>query len=93
MGYGIYHQSVYSYAQFRQRFMKFKIHRGTQEIGDSCVEIWTYTTRIVIDFWMPLVYPDRTKFNSREIKHKSVQDLLSEGILPDFQSFYDGRQI
>lgn len=72
--------------------MKFKIHRGTQEIGGSCVEIWTYATRIVIDFGMPLVNPDRTKFNSREIKHKSVQDLISEGILPNIQSLYDGAQ-
>jgi len=73
--------------------MKFKIHRGTQEIGGSCVEIWTDTTRIVVDFGMPLVNPDRTKFNSREIKHKSGQDLISEGILSDIQSFYYGRQI
>ena len=35
--------------------MKITIHRGTQEIGGSCVEIWTETTRIVVDFGMPLV--------------------------------------
>lgn len=72
--------------------MNFKIHRGTQEIGGSCVEIWTDSTRIVVDFGMPLVNPDRTQFNSREIKHKSVQDLISEGILPDIKSLYDGTQ-
>ncbi len=72
--------------------MKFKIHRGTQEIGGSCVEIWTDTTRIVVDFGMPLVNPDRTKFNSREIKGKSVKDLISEGILPDIQGLYDGTR-
>ena len=26
--------------------MKFKINRGTQEIGGSCVEVWTEKTRI-----------------------------------------------
>ncbi len=30
--------------------MNFKIHRGTKEIGGSCVEIWTESTRIVVDF-------------------------------------------
>jgi Cft2 family RNA processing exonuclease len=35
--------------------MNFKIHRGTKEIGGSCVEIWTDTSRIVIDLGMPLV--------------------------------------
>jgi len=35
--------------------MKFKIHRGTKEIGGSCIEVWTETTRILVDFGMPLV--------------------------------------
>jgi ribonuclease J len=35
--------------------MKFKIHRGTKEIGGSCVEVWTENTRILLDFGMPLV--------------------------------------
>ena len=29
--------------------IKFKIHRGTKEIGGSCVEIWTKSTRIIVD--------------------------------------------
>jgi len=35
--------------------MKLIIHRGTHEIGGSCVEIETDKTRILIDFGMPLV--------------------------------------
>jgi len=35
--------------------MKFKIHRGTKEIGDSCVEVWAESTRILLGFGMPLV--------------------------------------
>lgn len=35
--------------------MHFKIHRGTQEIGGSCVEVWTDNARILADFGMPLV--------------------------------------
>jgi len=68
--------------------MKFKIHRGTQEIGGSCVEIWTESTRIVLDFGMPLVNPDHTKFDSRAIKDQSVDKLRETGILPDIASLY-----
>ena len=41
---------------------------------------------------MPLVNPDRTQFNSREIKHKSVRDLISEGVLPDIPSLYNSSE-
>ena len=35
--------------------MKFKIRRGTKEIGGSYVEVWTESTRILLDFGMTLV--------------------------------------
>ncbi len=54
--------------------MRFQIHRGTREIGGSCVEIWTESTRLVVDFGMPLVNPDKTQFNSRAIKNLSVTE-------------------
>jgi len=69
--------------------MKFKIHRGTQEIGGSCVEIWTKSTRIVVDFGMPLVNPDKTRFNSKTIKNLSVKELISKGVLPDIDGLYE----
>jgi len=59
--------------------MKFKIHRGTREIGGSCVEIWTESTRIVVDLGMPLVNPDRTRFDSESIRDASVQELIAKG--------------
>lgn len=69
--------------------MNFKIHRGTKEIGGSCVEIWTESTRIVVDFGMPLVNPDKTPFDSRTIKNLSVKELMREGVLPDIKSLYE----
>jgi len=69
--------------------MNFKIHRGTKEIGGSCVEIWTELTRLVVDFGMPLVNPDKTQFNSGEIKNTSAGVLIDKGILPNIQSLYD----
>ncbi len=69
--------------------MKFKIHRGTKEIGGSCVEIWTDKCRIVVDIGMPLVNPDRTPFDSRALKDLSTQELVRQGILPDIRGLYD----
>ncbi len=69
--------------------MKFKIHRGTREIGGSCVEIWTESTRIVIDLGMPLVNPDRTSFDSNSIKDASVEELIDTGVLPNIKGLYE----
>jgi ribonuclease J len=68
--------------------MNFKIHRGTKEIGGSCVEVWTDTSRIVIDLGMPLVNPDQTPFDARETDNRSREELIQEGILPDIPSLY-----
>lgn len=69
--------------------MNFKIHRGTKEIGGSCVEIWTESTRIVVDFGMPLVKPDKTQFDSRAIKYLSIEELIGKGILPNIVGLYE----
>jgi len=73
--------------------MNFKIHRGTQEIGGSCVEVWTEKTRIVIDIGMPLVNKDGTEFDSRNVESKSINELRRETILPDINGFYEGDNI
>ncbi len=74
--------------------MKLTIHRGTQEIGGSCVEVWTETTRLVIDLGMPLVGLDQSKFDSRAIEGQSLGELREQGILPDIEGLYsDGGSV
>ena len=68
--------------------MRFKIHRGSNEIGGSRVEVWTDTARIVIDLGMPLVNPDRTPFDARETEKRTNEELIRENILPDIPSLY-----
>ncbi len=68
--------------------MNFKIHRGTQEIGGSCVEIWTENTRIVVDIGMPLVDSEGKQFNYSKYKALSTSELIEKGILPKIQGFY-----
>jgi len=68
--------------------MNFKIHRGASEIGGSCVEVWTETTHVVIDFGMPLVNPDKTKFDSSVLGKYSREELVANCVLPDIPGLY-----
>jgi ribonuclease J len=69
--------------------MKFKIHRGTKEIGGSCVEVWTESTRILLDFGLPLVEKDGTSFDFGKYKALSVTELIAVGVLPDIKGLYN----
>ncbi len=69
--------------------MNFKIHRGTKEIGGSCVEVSTANTRILLDFGMPLVNKDKSEFDSTKIKNSTIHELIEKGILPDVKGLYD----
>jgi ribonuclease J len=70
--------------------MYFKIHRGTKEIGGSCVEVWTENTRILLDFGMPLVEKDGKEFNFNKYKALKAEELVELGVLPDIDGLYDG---
>jgi len=68
--------------------MNFKIHRGTREIGGTCIEVWTENTRILLDFGMPLVEKDGTEFDFSVYKSMSPEELVLAGILPDIEGLY-----
>jgi ribonuclease J len=68
--------------------MNLIIHRGTQEIGGSCVEVWTDTTRIVLDIGMPLVGKNGAEFDFGKYKHLNVNELIARKVLPDIKGFY-----
>lgn len=69
--------------------MNFKIHRGTQEIGGSCVEVWTENTRVLLDFGMPLVEKNGKEFDFRKYKSTDINELIKLRILPDVKGLYD----
>ena len=69
--------------------MNFKIPRGTQEIGGSCVEIWTNTTKIVVDIGMPLVVSDGQEFNFKQYEKLTTKELVQKELLPDIDGLYD----
>jgi ribonuclease J len=68
--------------------MHFKIHRGSHEIGGSCVEIWTEKTRILVDFGMPLVHRDGSEFDFNKFKSLPTAELIKSSILPDIKGLY-----
>src|SRR5438067_806829 len=71
--------------------MQLTIHRGTKEIGGSCVELATATTRIVLDIGMPLVDAAREPFDQKSITGKTTEQLIAEGILPKVPGLFDDR--
>jgi len=74
--------------------VRLTIHRGTHEIGGSCVQIFSDSsnTRLLIDLGMPLVNADRTQFEWNDHKGKSVHQLIKSGILPSIEGLYESSQ-
>lgn len=64
------------------------VHRGTKEVGGSCVEIKTEEECILIDFGMPLVDENKEPFDARKLKGKTISQLKKEKILPDIRGLY-----
>ena len=72
--------------------MKLIIHRGTQEIGGSCVELQSGKSRILLDFGMPLVNDKKEPFDSKILIDKSLSDLKKLKILPDIKGLYKDEE-
>ena len=70
--------------------MRIRIHRGTREIGGSCVEVRTATTVVVLDIGMPLVERDGSDFDFGKYKGLGTEALVREGVLPDIPGLYGG---
>ena len=65
--------------------MKLTIHRGTHEIGGSCVELQTKRARILIDFGLPL----KEDHPQKEIQKKSKEQLIKDKLLPGISGLYE----
>ena len=56
--------------------MRIIIHRGTHQIGGTCVELETGDTRILLDFGMPLQDASGADFNDRALDGTPFQGLI-----------------
>ena len=72
--------------------MKLTIHRGSKEIGGSCVELQSGASRILIDFGLPLVDANKERFDSKKVKGKCKEELIESGVLPNIEGLYEGEQ-
>ena len=68
--------------------MNLTIHRGTNEIGGSCIELQSDNSRILLDFGMPLLNANGKIFNFREYEKLSVNELVSKSVLPNVKEAY-----
>lgn len=73
--------------------MKFtcKIHRGTNEIGGTCIELQSGESRILLDFGMPLVNKLGNSFDFATCKKLSITELVNQDILPNVQGAYSDK--
>jgi ribonuclease J len=67
--------------------LKIIIHRGTHEIGGSCVEISSGDQRIILDLGMPLMTRDGGALDQASIETPSIEN----GILPNVTGLYADR--
>ena len=64
------------------------IHRGTQTIGGSCIEIRSGNNRIVLDLGMPLMGDGGVELDEEKVKAPSVEN----GILPNIDGLYKNQR-
>jgi ribonuclease J len=68
--------------------MILTIHRGTHQIGGSCVDLRADGgDRILLDVGMPLTRPDGSDW-PRGTMTRPAKDLRAEGVLPDIMGLY-----
>lgn len=68
--------------------MNFTIHRGTKEIGGSCVEVSTSSTRIIIDVGLPLIDQNREMFDRSIMSGKTLPQLVDLKVVPDVPGLF-----
>jgi len=69
--------------------MILTIHRGSKQIGGSCVELRSDRgARILLDVGMPLTQSDGSDW-PRGTMTRPVQELRREGVLPDIDGLYE----
>lgn len=69
--------------------LKLIIHRGTREIGGSCIELASGKTRVIIDLGLPLVDKEGEPFDGDILRGKAIGDLIGENILPNVKGLYN----
>ena len=70
--------------------MRLTIHRGTKEVGGSCVEISTAQTRIILDVGLPLFEADAEPLNTFAVRRMTTEELQAGGYLTNAKGLFFG---
>jgi ribonuclease J len=68
--------------------MEVAIHRGSHEIGGTCIELCAGDTRVILDIGMPLVKADGSEFDIRDYDGLTGEGLVDESVLPAVDGLY-----
>jgi ribonuclease J len=68
--------------------MQIITHKGTHQIGGTCIEIREGDQGLLLDFGLPLVNSDGTEFDENRIR-RPIEELIKDGILPDIHGLYN----
>jgi ribonuclease J len=69
--------------------MELTIHRGTHQIGGTCIELRSGNTRrLLLDFGLPLVDENKEPYDFKHAADKTQDGLIKSGILPKIQGLY-----
>jgi ribonuclease J len=71
--------------------MQLIIHRGTKEIGGSCIELISGKSRLVLDVGLPLFDSERQALDTRLLRSKSTEELLGSKIIPPVEGLISGE--
>ena len=74
--------------EMSKKILNLTIHRGTHEIGGSCIELSTENTRILIDIGLPLVDEEGQSFKLGNYLDLSKAELLEKNIAKDVPGLY-----
>ena len=68
--------------------MQLTIHRGTQEIGGSCLEVASGKTRLILDVGMPLFDRKGNSIDWMRLGQASKEELDSRGLIPPVSGLF-----
>jgi len=69
--------------------MQIIIHRGTHEVGGTCIEVEAGSTRIILDVGMPLFDADFEPLDTGNLRRQSREELKELGFLPRVRGLFD----
>lgn len=72
--------------------MRIIIHRGTHQIGGTCIELCSGKTRIILDYGMPLAVSDGKEVNESSLQNRTAAKLIKERVLFDIPGLYKGQE-